>query len=33
MHVADRQEAEKPAFCEYGFSVQRAFQEGVSYEI
>ena len=33
MHVADRQEAEKPAFCECGFSVQRAFQEGVSCEI
>lgn len=33
MHVADRKEAEKPAFCEYGFAVQRAFQEGVSCEI
>lgn len=33
MHVADRKEAEKPAFCECGFSVQRAFQEGVSCEI
>ena len=33
MHVADRKEAEKPAFCECGFAVQRAFQEGVSCEI